>query len=298
MKTNWKGPIALLASAAIYGSYGVLIKLLGQELNVASQIIFRYALAIIFLLGLISLTQAKLKIPQKSIPLLILFAILMQIGIWLFTKGAMTTTVPSLLGAFYIGTIVSGTILGSVVFREKLSRKMVVSTTIAIVGLYLLSKNSLSNIGTLYGLAAGSIECVTHSLRKYLVGVSRGVMALVAMGGVLIFTIIGAILNAQSLSWPITLQTWWVGIIFATLAVLVNMTLTYGFRLTPVNWGSLIMAGEIVFGSLFAWRWLGMAPTNNEWISGGLILMAIVAQNVNVEHNGRVIKTIRQMLEG
>lgn len=297
MKSNWKGPTALLTSAAIYGSYGVLIKILGQELDVASQIVFRYSLAIILLIGLIFLAQVKLKIPRKSIPLLISFATLMQMSIWLFTKGAMTTTIPSLLGAFYIGTIVTGTILGSVVFRERLSRKTMVSTVIAILGLYLLSKNSLSNIGMLYGLVAGSIECITHSIRKYLDGVSRGAIALVAMGGVLVFTSIGNALSGLPLGWPTMLQTWWVGIIFAILAVLVNMTLTYGFRATPVNWGSLIMAGEIVFGSLFAWWWLGLSPTNNELVSSWLILMAIVTQNVKVVYNGRLLKTIRQILE-
>ena len=222
----------------------------------------------------------------------------MQLAIWCFTNGAIATTIPSLLGAFYIGAIVSGTILGSMIFRERLSRKAKVATAIAVVGLYLLSQNSLSNTGILYGLAAGSLECITHSIRKYLGGVSRGVMALVAMGGTLAFTSLGAGLTNQSLTWPTLPQTWWVGIIFAILAILVNMTLTYGFRMTPVNWGSLIMAAEIFFGSIMGWWWLGVVPTSDEWVSNGLILAAIMVQNVDVAHNGKVLKVIRQTLEG
>lgn len=298
MKYSWRGSVALLISAAIYGSYGSLIKLLGRELNVPSQIVLRYALAVILLAGLVVGTKVRFKFQRKTVPMLVLFGVLIQAGIWCFTQGALLTTIPSLLGAFYIGSIISGAVIGVLIFRERLSGKSMVATTIAIGGLYWLTKDATSDVGVLYGLVAGLLECTTHSIRKYLSKVSRGMMALVAMLGTLVFTLVSAEISHQPLVWPTQTQTWLVGMVFATLATLVNMTLTYGFRSTPIAWGSILMATEIVFGSLMGWWWLGTAPTSTEWTNNLLILLAIISQNMPVLHNKKVLTFIRNTLEG
>ena len=62
MKKQARGVFSLFLSAAIYGSFGVLIQWMNGEMLVLNQIIFRYFLAVLLLLLILAiLTSATQK---------------------------------------------------------------------------------------------------------------------------------------------------------------------------------------------------------------------------------------------
>lgn len=297
MNSQTKGIISLLLSGAMYGSFGILIQWMGSEMSVINQIIFRYFLAVVLILSLLAITKPRLKVPKKSWPVLLVFAIITQVSIWSFTKGAVLTSIPSLLGSFYIGSIVSGTMLGLLVFHEKLALKNWVGTFMAILGLYVLSQNFVGNRGILYGLVAGSLECLTQAIRKYLGGVSKGAILLASLLGVLAMSLISALISGYSFYLPQLTTTWIGGSIFAVLVGVVNITVTYGFRLLPMNVGSVIMSGEIFFGALFSTLFLSTKPTGTELFASIVVLLSIVVQNWVIREDTKLVLLIRKMLE-
>lgn len=282
----------------MYGSFGILIQWMGGEMSVINQIIFRYSLAVILILSLVTITKPRLKVPKKSWPVLLVFAIVIQLSIWSFTKGAVLTSIPSLLGSFYIGSIVTGTLLSLSIFREKIALKNWVGTFIAILGLYILSKNFIGNQGIIYGLAAGSAECITQAIRKYLSGVSKGAILLTSLLGVLTVSLVSALISGSSFYLPQLTTTWIGGSIFALLVGAVNITVTYGFRLLPMNVGSVIMSSEIFFGAIFSTIFLSIKPTGSELFASIAVLLSILIQNMVIKADNRLILSIRKMLEG
>lgn len=266
-------------------------------MSVLNQIIFRYFLAVILILALMMIAKPKLKVPKKAWPVLIVFAIITQVSIWSFTKGAVLTSIPSLLGSFYIGSIVSATLLGFSVFREKLALKNWIGTFLAILGLYILSKNFVGNQGILYGLAAGSLECITQGIRKYLGGVSKGAILLTSLLGVLAVSLASALMSDNNFYIPELTTTWIGGSIFALLVGIVNILVTYGFRLLPMNVGSVIMSGEIFFGTIFSSIFLATKPTGPELFASIAVLLSILIQNWVIREDNRLVLSIRKMLE-
>ena len=199
MKIIKPGLVALLTSAAIYGSFGVMIRLLSYELSLTSQVIFRYSLALVILISMVLVTKAKLKFKKESIMPMLGLALFMQISITNFTKAALLIPISSLIGAFYIGSLVTATLTGIFVYKEKISWTGASSTLLAGLGLWLLTLNGGNFAGLILAIIAGSAESVTQAIRKSAPNLSKGVTAVIAIFGILMFTLLQNIFN----SWEI-----------------------------------------------------------------------------------------------
>ena len=298
MKIIKPGLVALLTSAAIYGSFGVMIRLLSYELSLTSQVIFRYSLALVILISMVLVTKAKLKFKKESILPMLGLALFMQISITNFTKATLLIPISSLIGAFYIGSLVTATLTGIFVYKEKISWTGASSTLLAGLGLWLLTLNGGNFAGLILAIIAGSAESVTQAIRKSAPNLSKGVTAVIAIFGILMFTLLQNIFNKEVLMIPRLPLTWLVGIVFGLAAVFVNIAVTYGFRKIPINLGSIIMSTEIGFGALFGLIVLGMKPSLTELVTITLITVAVIVQNITIKNDAKILVFVRKILEG
>lgn len=288
----------MVGSAAIYASFGVLIGILNREQGVDSQIIFRYGLAMILYMFVIILTKTKIKIPPSGGMPIFAFGVVLQLSIWLFTRAATLMSIPSLLGYFYIGTIIMGNLLGLFFFREKIASKNIFATVLTIAGLYFLTRSGNANGGELFAIAAGSMECTANAIRKKLHNVSKGTITLISLFSILLFTIIGATISGSAIQVPHYAASWGAGAIFAVLVVLVNILVTYGFRVTQIHLASVIMSLEILFGAVFSVVFMSVFPTQSEVAVGMLLLISVAIQNARVNNESKAVKFVRNILEG
>lgn len=297
MKKNTSGVISLILSAAIYGSFGLLIQWMGAEMSVVNQIVFRYSLALVVILALFAVIKPKIVVPRSSWPMLIVLAGLMQGSIWSFTQGAVLTSISSLLGSFYIGSIATSSFLGNLVFKDRVEIKSWIGTLFAVAGLYALVHENTNVTGVIFGLIAGMAESMTQAIRKYLSDVSPGGILLTSVLGVLLYSLLVSIYSDNQLQAPILMGTWVAGSFFAVLLVIVNLAVTYGFRRVSMNVGSIIMSSELLFGMVMSALLLSVRPSINEMVAAISIMVSIIIQNVGVESDNRLVVIVRRVLE-
>lgn len=297
MNKSTTGAISLILSAAIYGSFGLLIQWMGAEMSVMNQIVFRYTLALGVILVLFAVIRPRIVVPRNSWPVLILLAGLMQGSIWSFTQGAILTSISSLLGSFYIGSIATSSILGSLVFKDRVEIKSWIGTLLAVVGLYVLVHENTNVAGVIFGLIAGMSESMTQAIRKYLHGVSPGAILLTSVLGILVLSLMTNYVAGNQFRVPVITETWVAGGCFALLLVMVNLLITYGFRRVSMNVGSIIMSSELLFGMVMSAMLLSTNPTTSEAVAATAIMASIITQNVAFKSNNRLILLMKRVLE-
>ncbi len=223
---------------------------------------------------------------------------LMQGSIWSFTQGAVLTSISSLLGSFYIGSIATASVLGRLVFKERVEIKSWVGTLLAVGGLYALMQENTNMAGVIFGLIAGAFESMTQAIRKYLRGVSPGAILLTSVLGILIFSLMTNYVSGNQFRVPVITETWVAGGCFALLLVMVNLLITYGFRRVSMNVGSIIMSSELLFGMLMSVMLLSTNPTTSEVMAATAIMASIIIQNTTVNSDNKVVALTKKMLEG
>lgn len=77
--------------------------------------------------------------------------------------------------------------------------------------------------------------------------------------------------------WPIV-----AGLIFAALLVGLGNLLLYGFQHFDVNVGTVILATELFFASLFGWVFFREVAAPNELIGGAVIFLASILSAVDL----------------
>jgi drug/metabolite transporter (DMT)-like permease len=113
---------SLLLAALVYGSFGVWVKLLSAHMSIYQQVVLRNAFAFIlaFLIILVMREWTQVswhKIKKSS---LIFFTFLVPIDVILYNVSILSTKIALATFAFYIGTILTGWVVGVVSYKEKL----------------------------------------------------------------------------------------------------------------------------------------------------------------------------------
>src|SRR5690349_648535 len=93
MNNNLKGFSALLLAGAIYGTFGIWIRLLHREITSYQQITFRNATAFLFALCLIFLMKKNLFLKKFNRKYIIFYCISSSLSIVFFTLSALMTKI-------------------------------------------------------------------------------------------------------------------------------------------------------------------------------------------------------------
>jgi len=171
-------------------------------------------------------------------------------------------------------------LLGRWWLGEKLSLKAVMLFSVAMLGSLVMLWNPELGFPWPHGLAdalaliAGIAFSINNVLARKLSNLAMGIKTGVIWWGVVSVSLL-VILVQQSPVPEITATVWasawllgWLGIVLMTVAVL------YGVAMMPVYRSSVIMLFELIVAAVAAWLLTDEAMTAQEWLGGGLILLA------------------------
>jgi len=278
-----KGAIALFGAAFTYATFGLLIHEMAKMFGDVSQTAARFLVAAIIMLIYCLVKRRSLYLPVaarlRALSLGLLFATL----IVLFTIAVTTTTLTNSVALLYAGSILSSLLVGKCFFKEKTTFSKVVAILLVAIGLAIYGQSLAAlNMGMLAALAAGLLEGLGNGVRKSLgnydrqvVLVHQFVIGLVALAGMVVLTH-EQILREVSF-WPIVAT-----LIFGVLQICLGNLLLYGFKHFNVHLGSIILATELVFATVFGFLFLHEVPTAHEWMGGILIFGASIIAALNI----------------
>lgn len=289
-------------AGVIFGSFGVLIRILNQDLTTYQQIGFRSVIGFLIALLIMKIRKVDSKslkgIQDVGWGWFVLFAFTMPVSIIFFVKVMIETKIVLAIFSFYIGSIISSLVIGMIIFKEKVTPKKFISLGLVIAGLWLFSSSiSLKMVdrGIFFALLSGFLDVISNSFRKHLAGkINRIILTGLPLLGGIILMLILTLSSQQTLTPSISVITWVVGLIFGGLLFTVNYLLNYGFNHFDLNLGTIVISSELFFASMFGFLFYGELPLLNEIHGGLLVLCAVVVANLDFEKL-KILQKLRQI---
>jgi drug/metabolite transporter (DMT)-like permease len=137
MNKKLAGFSSLLAAGITFGSFGIWIRLLSQELTIYQQIVFRNAIAMIFAIGIIVIIgkgfSADFRKVKKSN--LFLYGLTVPLAVIFYNIAILNIKIAVTTFAFFIGSILFSWIFSVVFFKEKITTLKVLSLISVVIGL-------------------------------------------------------------------------------------------------------------------------------------------------------------------
>ncbi len=294
MNKKLSGFSSLLLAGIIFGSFGVWIRFLSQELTIYQQIVFRNVIAMVFAIGIIIIGKrfftdfAKVKKSHLffyglTVPLSVIFYNIAVLNI----KIAVTTF------AFYIGSILFSWLISVLFFKEKITTLKALSLVSVLFGLacfiWPLALSSIS-IGFVAGIISGVLDAAANGFRKDLAGkIDKYILVFITtLGGVIVSSLMMFYFK-QNLNFisSLSIKTWVVGLTFGFFLVAVNYLLLVGFQNFDLSLGVIVLSSELIFSLLIGLLVFGEKPLPKE-IVGGLFVMVAVILSSRPNHTLKV----------
>ena len=284
-----KGFLSLLSAGFLFGFFGILVRLLSDELTNYQQILFRSVVG--FILASIIIVILKRKISFKNISLinLFFFAVSLPLTIIFYTLSILKTKIILAVATLFLGSILFSLVSGILFFKEKLTFKKGMAIISSIIALYYFTiPFSLSNInaGLIFGVLSGFMDALSNTFKKHLGGkVDRFLLISIQMMGTIIVSLI-LMFYTKAFTFPIISPfILIIGLLFGFLLMLNNYLMLVGFHNFDLNLGTIILSSELLFASIFGYLFYKEIPTLNELIGGGLIAFSIIVAHLNFKKN-------------
>jgi len=272
-----KGAGSLLAAAFTVASFGVLVHFASQSFGIGMQSTLRGLFASLFI-GAVILARKKLaKLDRKQLVLVILVGI-GGFGTLVFFSTAVNETKVATAAFFLFSTsIISSSIIGVLLFKEKATSNVLIAIILACVGLLIYADSftgSTSLFGILTGIGAGLCDSFSNTLRKSLKGTDRNTVlfyqyGVSAIASVCLIFIIGEKAITHLSFWPI-----FAIILLSVLTLIMGKLLLFGFSHFNINTGSVLLSTQIFFAIILAWIFFQDKPTIAEIIGCSLVILA------------------------
>lgn len=273
-----KGYLMILLSALCFGSYGVWCRLLGHHhFGVFYQGWVRSALILMVLLPLFLLQKKSNRIKRndrKWFAITIIFTVFTQVPMYIAYTHLELGTAALIFYALFLITAYG---IGWLFLSEKITTIKIISSLLALIGLFLtcgLSFSTFSITAMLFaainGIASGG-EVATSKKSTH----AYSSLQLVTYSWLFIFiTHLPCSMIAGETQWLPTLSIVWFGMVGYALSGLVGFWLIIeGFKYVDASIGSLIGLFEIPFSILFGVMFFDDALTI-AILWGGLIILA------------------------
>lgn len=293
-----KGFLALISTAAILGTFGVLIRELAKTFSDPGQVFARSFFALLIIVGIVLFKKINpLKIGKKNLKYIVAFSIVFPLSILCFTISVNAIKVTNSLFMLYVGSLISTAFLGRIFFKETFSAQHIIALVLVLIGLgffvYPFSIESLT-VGLVLGLLAGILEGSSHTLRKLMKDVKREVVVFYqSLSGVILAAVL-LFFSGEVFIKEFHVSAIFVALLFGALLVAIGYFLVYGFSNFNVNWGTIILATELFFAIVVNALILKEYPTFYELI-GGLLIFAGTAITT-LKFDDELIKLLKQRL--
>lgn len=272
-----KGALALFGASAIYGSFGLLIRVLSDMLGSYSQVAARMGIAFILLLAFALIFGKIKKLTNAQIFKSILLGVISTGIVVFFTISVIETKIATSVFLLYVASMVSSLILGTIFFKENINLQKIVALLLAFGGLWIFSGAFVAlTVGAIMALLSGLCKGLGNVVRKGLKGVDKTNILLyqffttTACASLIMFSLPEPIVKDVS-SWAVFAL-----IVFAILQLALNNLLLYGFQHFDVNIGTVILTLELLFAALIGFFFFGELLSGTEILGGILIFIASI----------------------
>lgn len=271
----------------MYGMYGVYSRLIGPSFGNFNQNWLRNIIVALIagLVIIVSRTSFK-SIQQQDIRWIVLW----------FLSGSWVTVLTFIafnhlpLGTVYLiiysAMITSGFLSGKIFFQEKMNLTKTVSLFLALVGLAIIYRFSLTGYDLIYAfmcLVSGLMTGVWNTIsKKFSDHYSNMQMVFMDALASIVAALIGAILFNEVLPRHINPSAWGWLIIYAITQVVDVGLVVFGFKNLDAQIGSIILPVEIIFATIFALLFFGEYPSFSSIIGGLMIVSAAVLPSLEI----------------
>jgi drug/metabolite transporter, DME family len=281
------GFIALISTAAIFGGFGVLIRMLAETFSNTGSVLARSLTASIVIIGIVLFKKINpLKLEKQQWKYVLFFSIVFPISLLCFTFSANSIKVSNSLFMLYVGSLASTAILGRVLFKEKFTPIKIISLVFVIIGLsffvYPFDIKTIS-LGLVLGILAGVCEGGSHTLRKLMGNMKREVIVFYQSVSAVIVSIFFFSISNEVFIKNFSTNGLIVAIVFGVLLVVIGYLLAYGFGNFDVNLGTVILAAELFFALIVNAIFLKEYPTLYETIGGVIIFLAAALPSLKLK---------------
>jgi drug/metabolite transporter (DMT)-like permease len=254
-----KGSLAILATACIYGSYGVWANLIGESFDLFFQTYTRALLAWLIVVGIVIYNKDWKPIKNlrdfKVLFLIALFGVFTQ-SIY-YAYQTLGIGLASIL--YFFAILLIQFLIGFVLYKEKATLVKIVSLVFSIFGVFLIFKNDISGFGifpAIVALVSGFAVGAQASITKLVSGkYSSWQISVFSWLGVVLVCIPLSLHFGERQILPAFDLPWLYLFTFAVIGLLVFPLLIYGYKRIDVSLGGLIglieIPAAILLGYLF-----------------------------------------------
>lgn len=273
-----KGAVALLGASAIYGSFGLLIRVLSETFGNYSQVAARMGIAFILLFLFALFFKKFQKLTEVQIFRSILLGLISTGIVVFFTISVTEIKIATSVFLLYVASLVSSLVLGTIFYKENVTAQKIAALVLAVAGLWLFSGMLIAlTLGAVMALLSGLCEGLGNIVRKSLKGVDKTNVLLFQFFSTTVFaSVVMFALPAEPIIkdisfWPIVAV-----VVFGILQLALNNLLLYGFQHFDVNIGTVILTLELVFAALIGFFFFGETLSLTEILGGALIFVASI----------------------
>lgn len=281
MSKTTKGILYLLASALIYSSLSLFIRLLNAaKVEPTAQTLMRYLFAFIIAGAYFKLSRTKFFFDKTHLLLLILAAVFgYSFTNMFFTYAIIYTQISTAMFIFYSFAIITP-VLAFFILKEKANRYNFISLGLGLLSLFLLFQpNALATwkLGGFFAFLCALGQSFYLIARKKLHQYSaQQLMVINTAAGVVTMALLTSILYPQFYTTTLktlSLQSWLTALIAGAINFFGWLLMSKGFQYVKAATGSLVMLVENVFVVIIGLLFLSEVPTLAT-ISGGLLVIA------------------------
>ena len=282
-----RGFLALFLCAAIFGSFGIFVRLLGQSFTSLQQVFLRNLVATTFILSFVLVTRKKMQYHGVPIKTLFWYAIVFPLEVICFTIAIQYIKVSTATFIFYGANLGASAVIGNIFYKEHIKPHVIVALLISLLGLLMYAypfELGDSLIGIAWITAAGLFDAIVSAFSKLLGGKLDTWSATPLRTGMgVIISGIGILLMHESfIIQSFTPTSVIVLLIFGSMLFAINTLTLYGFKRFDLNLGTFVLSAEVVFATIFGILVIHELPLVQEWIGAAFMSLGIIIANYPV----------------
>jgi len=279
-----KGILLMIMSALFLALLNVVVKLSGERIPLMEQVFFRNFVSFLVMFVVLRYTHTPLFGPKKYHPWLLMRSVFGVLGVIcqfyasIHANQADVTTICK-MSPFIV------TLLAAVFLREKISRIQIPAMIMAFAGCIIVA-NPTFNSNT-FPLFISFLDALTSAIAFTLLRFFRDKVD--ALTVVMFYSTCSTILIAPFALANFVVPTLYelvLLILLGILAALVQICLTYSYRMAPAAEVSVYNYSGIIFSMILGYFMLGQSVGLNSIIGGALVIAAsLLVYFYNLRHD-------------
>lgn len=275
----------ILASALLFGSYGIWSKIMGEDFGIYYQGWLRSAIVLLVAVPIMFFTHSYKRVEKEDRKWL-----LISVGFGVFTQVPLyyafnNSSIGTSTLIFYAAFVIISYIVGRLFLGETITKVKILAMALAFAGLAITFGISLASfslvallLAGINGIASGGeVSTTKKTSHKYSsLQISNAIWL-----GILITHLPMSLLTGEKQWAPALDANWGAMLAFAAAGLVAFWLVVEGFKYVDASIGSLVGLLEIVFGVIFGALFFGEQLSFFVYLGGLLIIFAAVLPDLS-----------------